>query len=85
MNFTISTLKDFLNLTSSYDVLPSDLIYDILGDTVAEEFQTKYQLSLNDDIPWNEIANYGNFNDFVMDDNFTALISAYFDIEVNID
>lgn len=86
MEYTISQLEEFLDTTDSYNALSFELVIDILGEDGANEFRNTYQLEFDeeDEIPWDKFSSYDVFEEMCHDDDFIALIGAYFDEDITI-
>lgn len=83
MDWTIDDLENFLEESDDFDALSTELIIDILGETEAQQFIEDFDLEFNndDEIPWKEFSAMLNFEELCQDDNFIALIIAYFDCD----
>ncbi len=87
MDWTIDDVGKFLNESDSYDALSLELITDILGDEEGYQFIEQFNLEFDeeDEIYWKDFPTMSNFKDLCKDDDFIALIIAYFDCdEINI-
>jgi hypothetical protein len=83
VDWTIDDVENFLEDSDDYDTLSIELITDILGEEEGYQFIDDFDLEFDadDEIPWKEFPSMLNFDELCQDDNFIALIMAYFDCD----
>ena len=68
------------------DYLSWDLMIDILGIEGASDFKSQYDLEFDEDekILWSDILDSDSFLEMYDDDDFLGLVSAYFDVPIEV-